>query len=166
MAYKQKSFRFYVSYYDGCVDFDDENRLAYLDAMLAYVFKGKDMERTLKKKGLIRAYDAFKNQKSQLKTSIVRSEAGYKGNDARWHETPDDAQENALSQTNRKRIANESQIKNKNQIKSKTQKHIGSDGTPAACPKCGGVLSMTGAHRGDSVMHRCEACGEEVWCDG
>lgn len=166
MAYKQKSFRFYVSYYDGCVDFDDANRLAYLDAVLAYVFKGKDMERVLKKKGLTRAYDAFKNQKAQLKTSIERSKAGQLGNDARWHEAPDETHKKGLSQTNRKAIANESliQIQSQSQIQSQRQKP---ERPPAACPKCGGPLDRTGIHhqRGgtEEYMHVCPKCRTEVW---
>lgn len=166
MAYKQKSFRFWVSYYDTAADMDDENRLAFYDAIVEYVFKNRDKERTLKKKGLRDAYIGFKSLKTNLKTSILRSEAGQKGNDARWSKTPDGTDVLRYGCDSFAIVANESQIKSKTQIKNKSKTHMANDRTPAACPTCGGVLSPTGAHRGDSVMYRCEACREEVWCDG
>ena len=159
MAYAQKSFRFWVSYYDIAADMDEENRLAYYDAIVEYMFKNCDKERTLKRKNLRDAYIGFKSVKSNLKTSKSRSDAGYHGNETRWNKTAGESDVLRQVCDNFATIANESQIKSKTQIKSKRQ----NDRTPAACPTCGGVLLLTGAHKGESVMLRCEACGKEVW---
>jgi len=118
-AYCQKSFQFWVSYYDTSFDLDDEERLAFYDAVFAYVFKDEDCEQTLKESGRMNAYFAFKGIKANLKTSKNRSECGRKGGRPSLDECDSsgdsqcDSQVDAVSekQTESKRKQNESKRK-------------------------------------------------------
>lgn len=167
MAYSRKQFTFFCSYFDLACDMDDRNRLAFYDAIMEYMFKDKDKERTLKRKGLQNAYISFKSVKTYLISSRKKSAAGVHGNEKRWAKDAGQSTNDSVSQKNRKRIANASQLEEEieEELKEK-EKEKETHRTPAACTKCGGVLYRTAmtinAPKGKRRIWRCEKCGEEV----
>ena len=164
MAYARKQFSFFVSYYDVAYDMDDDDRLAFYDAVLAYMFKDKDMERTLKRKGCKDAYRAFKSVKTHLISSKNKSKAGQEGNKKRWNKTPDGMGDSNESQTYRKAIAGASQLEEEIEEEFK-EINKEKNRTAAACPKCGGVLDPTKAAENGLHVWWCPQCSREVLLD-
>ena len=97
MGSEQKSFRFWVSYYDVAQELTPKQQGEFYRAIVEYMFTDTDPEDSLK--GTVRI--CFKAIKANLKTSRKRSQAGIAGNEKRWDNG----------------IANESQIKTKSKNK-------------------------------------------------
>lgn len=150
--HEQKSFTFWVGYFDAAKRMNAKNRLAFYDAIMDYIFLGIDREKELEgDKRTSQAFFAFLGNKAQLKVSKIRAEAGKtikpESND---------------NQNEIKRNQNAPKVKDK--VKDKVNKE---QTAPHSCPKCGGLLDKTGIHRqrgnGDEYMHVCPKCGTEVW---
>ena len=149
--YVQKSFTFWVSYFDVARRLNAKNRLALYDAIMDYMFLDIDREEELgANKSTSQAYLVYLSKKDNFKTSKLRAQAGAA------NKTESNDNQNGI-----KRNQKAPKVKDKDKEKEK-----GKTETPSACPKCGGVLLLTGIHDDRRVMLRCEACGEEVWCDG
>ena len=149
--YVQKSFTFWVSYFDVARRLNAKNRLALYDAIMDYMFLDIDREEELgANKSTSQAYLVYLSKKDNFKTSKLRAQAGA----ANKTESND-------NQNGNKRNQKAPKVKDKDKEKDK-----GKTETPSACPKCGGVLLLTGIHDDRRVMLRCDACHEEVWCDG
>lgn len=151
----QKSFTFYASFADFVDILSEKEQKELYFAIVRYMFFDDDREEKLTKT----ARAAFRQIKATCKASRANSQNG---------STPKSKRIANETETNAERNTNESGTKPKQLSKSnsKSKSKAKSNRAPAACTKCGGLLSPTGAHRGDSVMYRCEACHEEVWCDG
>ena len=127
MSGTQKSFRFWVSYWDVAQELTPKQQGEFYRAVVDYMFTDNDPEDSLK--GTVKM--CFKAIKANLNTSKIRSELGTKGNASRWssdEETESQTHRKAIaheSQSYRKPIANVSQIKT--QIKSKSKSQIKSD---------------------------------------
>lgn len=148
MAYEAKSFTFWVSYYDVAQELNAREQGEFYKAIMDYMFMGVDSEPELRKSVRI----CFKAIKANLKRSVANRRSIGAESDANRGEVP------------QPEIALNLNINSK--LKKKSAGSGSGGGKPApptACPECGGMLLLTGAHRGESVMLRCEACGKEVW---
>lgn len=148
--HEQKSFTFWVGYFDAAKRMNAKNRLAFYDAIMDFIFLGIDREKELEgDKRTSQAFFAFLGNKAQLKVSKIRAEAGKtikpESND---------------NQNEIKRNQNAPKVKVKVKDKVKVNKE---QPAPHLCPKCGGLLDWTAASKGTRRMYVCKSCGEEVW---
>lgn len=142
-----KGFTFYRTYCDVMDEMATEKEQKDLVfAIVRYLMYDEDLEEKLTKNVRI----AFKCLKPNLKTSRSRSDSGKAGMESRYANKP---------------ITNGYQTPNKNLTSLSLSSSLSSRSSdaPAACGKCGGALSPTGAHKGPKSMYLCESCGEEVW---
>lgn len=152
--YEQKSFTFLLTFFDTAQRMNPKNRLAFYDAIGDYIFLGIDREGELgANTRTSQAYFGFLGIKGLLKKSKMRAEAGAS------IKTESNGNQNGIKHESKKSSYIDKSKREKKKEKGKTE-------TPSACPKCGGVLLLTGIHDDRRVMLRCEACHEEVWCDG
>ena len=151
MAYEAKSFTFWVSYYDVAQELTPREQGEFYKAIMDYMFMGVDSEPELRKSVRI----CFKAIKANLKRSIANRRGNGTESDENRGEVPQP--EIALNLNSNLKIKKKS---------AESGSGGGKPAPPSACPKCGGVLLLTGLHIGKRVMLRCEGCGKEVWCDG
>lgn len=143
MAYKGKSFTFWVSYYDVAQELTAREQGEFFKAICDYMFAGEDPEPELRKPVRI----CFKAIKANLKRSVAnRREVGSESGENRG-EVPQP--ENALNLN----------INLKSNLNPNSKPKPAR--APAACPKCGGTLEPTASKQGNARVYRC-ACGEEV----
>ena len=148
-SYEAKSFTFWVSYYDVAQELTPKEQGEFYKAIMDYIFLGVDSEADLRKSVRI----CFKAIKANLKRSIANRRQN--GNESGENRGDVPQPENALNL-------------NLNSNLKKRSAGAGSviDTPPAACPKCGGVLTRTAmtinAPKGKRRIWRCEKCGEEV----
>ena len=126
MGGTQKSFRFWVSYWDVAQELPQKQRGEFYEAIVDYMFTDTDPEPRLK--GTTKL--AFKAIKANLNTSKKRSQSGTNGSKARW--SCDNGTE---WQTDSKKIANGSQIKTKNEIENKTKSNCDSETLEQGIPE-------------------------------
>ena len=122
MGGTQKSFRFWVSYWDVAQELSPKQQGEFYLAIIEYMFTDNDPEDNLK--GSTRL--AFKAIKANLKTSKSRSEVGSKAIAKRW---------DGMTECDTKPIPNEYQIKSKTKSKSKTQIQSDEPDHPTSMPE-------------------------------
>ena len=153
--YVQKSFTFWVSYFDVARRLNAKNRLALYDAIMDYMFLDIDREEELgANKSTSQAYLVYLSKKDNFKTSKLRAQAG-----AANKTESNDNQNEIKSNQNAPKVKVKDKAKEKEKEKGKTE-----SSTPAACTRCGGVLSPTSTYTAEKRqrIYRCPECGEEV----
>lgn len=153
MAYKSKSFTFWVSYYDVAQELTPREQGEFFKAIMDYMFLGEDTEAQLRKPVRI----CFKAIKANLKRSVANRRVIGDESDENRGEVPQP--ENALN------------LKLKLNIKNKDVGSGSGAGLPAppSCPKCGTPMEFTAITKG-SEKHKlqkldCPKCRGEVWVD-
>ena len=138
MGGTQKSFRFWVSYWDVAQELSPKQQGEFYRAVVDYMFSGDDPEDRLK--GEVKL--CFKAIKANLNTSKKRSDVGQKGIAKRW---------DAMTECDSKPIANGYQIKTqiKREIKNETQiESAGNPSGPTQMPEeCRALLEERGIRR-------------------
>ena len=150
----QKAFTFYASFADfGDILSEKEQKELYF-AIVRYMFFDDDREEKLSK--ATRA--AFRQIKATCKMSRANSQNG---------SAPKAKRKANESETDAKRNANENATNSKSNSNTNSKSNTEANRGPAACPKCGGQLERTWAHRTrgsrEEYLHLCPKCGEEVW---
>ncbi len=150
----QKAFTFYASFADfGDILSEKEQKELYF-AIVRYMFFDDDREEKLSK--ATRA--AFRQIKATCKMSRANSQNG---------SAPKAKRKANESETDAKRNANENATNSKSNSNTNSKSNTEANRAPAACPKCGGQLERTWAHRTrgsrEEYLHLCPKCGEEVW---
>ena len=147
-----EGFVFYKSFRDAAQMLQPEDRLAFYDAIMDFIFLGIDREKELEgDKRTSQAFFAFLGNKAQLKVSKIRAEAG------KTIKPESNDNQNEIKR-------NQNAPKDKDKVKDKANKE---QTAPHSCPKCGGLLDKTGVHKTsgkrEEYMHVCPKCGTEVW---
>lgn len=150
----QKAFTFYASFADFCDILSEKEQKELYFSIVRYMFFDDDREEKLSK--ATRA--AFRQIKATCKMSRANSQNG---------SAPKTKRTKNESETDAKRKANENTTNSKSNSNTNSKSNAKANRAPAACPKCGGQLEQTWAHRTrgsrEEYLHLCPKCGAEVW---